>query len=104
MKYILIFLLILTVFVIAVTLGAQNDQVVTFNYLLAQDSFRLSTLLAELFAAGFIIGWLVCGLCWLRLRVALIRAERKIKHLEQQIAAKDAVSDDADTSAIAIKE
>ncbi|CAH6636112.1 LapA family protein [Pseudocitrobacter vendiensis] len=86
MKYFLIFLLVLAVFVISVTLGAQNDQLVTFNYLLAQGEFRISTLLAVLFAVGFAIGWLVCGLFWLRVRVSLLRAERKLKRLENQIA------------------
>ena len=50
MKYLLIFLLVLAIFVISVTLGAQNDQQVTFNYLLAQGEYRISTLLAVLFA------------------------------------------------------
>ncbi|MFP2237502.1 LapA family protein [Pseudescherichia vulneris] len=86
MKYLLIFLLVLAIFVISVTLGAQNDQQVTFNYLLAQGEFRISTLLAVLFAAGFAIGWLICGMFWLRTRVSLMRAERKIKRLEQQLA------------------
>lgn len=85
MKYLLIFLLVLAIFVISVTLGAQNDQQVTFNYLLAQGEFRISTLLAVLFAAGFAIGWLICGMFWLRTRVSLLRAERKIKRLEQQL-------------------
>ena len=70
MKYLLIFLLVLAIFVISVTLGAQNDQQVTFNYLLAQGEYRISTLLAVLFAAGFAIGWLICGLFWLRVRVS----------------------------------
>lgn len=86
MKYLLIFLLVLAIFVVSVTLGAQNDQLVTFNYLLAQGEFRISTLLAVLFAAGFAIGWLVCGIFWLRVRVKLARAERKIKRLEHQVA------------------
>ena len=85
-KYLLIFLLVLAIFVVSVTLGAQNDQQVTFNFLLAQGEYRISTLLAVLFAAGFVIGWLICGLFWLRVRVSLSRAERKIKRLEQQIA------------------
>jgi putative membrane protein len=84
-KYLFIFLLVLAIFVVSVTLGAQNDQVVNFNYLLAQGEYRVSTLLAILFAAGFIIGWLICGLFWLRVRVSLARAERKIKRLEQQV-------------------
>ena len=74
MKYLLIFLLVLAIFVISVTLGAQNDQQVSFNYLLAQGEYRVSSLLAMLFAAGFVIGWLVCGLFWLKVRVSIVRA------------------------------
>ena len=100
MKYLLIFLLVLAIFVISVTLGAQNDQLVTFNYLLAQGEFRISTLLAVLFAGGFAIGWLICGLFWLRVRVSLARAERKIKSLEQQIAPVAAAPADAGVPAV----
>lgn len=64
-------------FVLSVTLGAQNDQVVAFNYLLAKGEYRLSTLLATLFAAGFILGWVICGLFYLRVRTGLARAQRK---------------------------
>ncbi|AJJ11483.1 inner membrane protein yciS [Yersinia rohdei] len=85
MKYLLIFLLVLVIFVISVTLGANNDQVVTFNYLLAQGEYRVSTLLATLFAAGLVLGWIICGLFYLRVRISLGRAERKIKRLEAQL-------------------
>nr|WP_250153684.1 LapA family protein [Cedecea lapagei] len=84
--------MVLAIFVVSITLGAQNDQVVNFNYLLAQGEYRVSTLLATLFAAGFIIGWLICGLFWLRVRVSLARAERKIKRLEQQVTPTTDVS------------
>lgn len=102
MKYLFIFLLVLAIFVVSVTLGAQNDQVVNFNYLLAQGEYRVSTLLATLFAAGFIIGWLICSLFWLRVRLSLARAERKIKRLEQQIATDLVVP--ATTTVPAVKE
>ena len=55
MKYLLIFLLVLAIFVISVTLGAQNDQQVSVNYLLAQGEYRVSSLLAVLFAAGVFV-------------------------------------------------
>nr|WP_205246416.1 MULTISPECIES: LapA family protein [unclassified Enterobacter] len=84
--------MVLAIFVVSITLGAQNDQVVNFNYLLAQGEYRVSTLLATLFAAGFILGWLICGLFWLRVRVSLARAERKIKRLEQQVTPTTDVS------------
>lgn len=85
MKYLLIFLLVLAIFIISVTLGAHNDQVVNFNYLLAQGEYRVSTLLATLFAAGFLLGWAICGLFWLRLRVSLAASQRKLKRLQQQL-------------------
>ena len=85
MKYLLIFLMLLVILVISITLGAHNDQVVTFNYLLAQGDYRVSTLLAVLFATGFVLGWVICGLFYLRVRLSLGRAQRKIKRLEQQI-------------------
>lgn len=99
MKYLLIFLLVLAIFVISVTLGAQNDQQVTFNYLLARG-YRISTLLAVLFAVGFAIGWLICGLFWLRVRVSLARAERKIKRLENKLSPATDVAVPADSSVV----
>ena len=86
MKYLLIFLLVLAIFVISVTLGAQNDQQVTFNYLLAQGEYRISTLLAVLFAAGFAIGWLDLWPVLAASSCFLARAERKIKRLENQLS------------------
>ncbi|MGE9550069.1 LapA family protein [Erwinia amylovora] len=85
MKYLLIFLLVLVIFIISITLGAHNDQVVSFNYLLAQGQYRVSTLVATLFAAGFVLGWAICGLFWLRLRVSLANSQRKLKRLQQQL-------------------
>lgn len=85
MKYLLIFLLVLVIFIISITLGAHNDQVVSFNYLLAQGQYRVSTLLAVLFAVGFLLGWAICGLFWLRVRVSLAHSQHKLKRLQQQL-------------------
>lgn len=92
MKYLLILLVVLAIFVISVTLGAQNDGVVTFNYLLAQGEFHISTLLASLFAVGFLLGWAICGLFWLRVRVSLANSQRKVKRLQQQIGQQNEAS------------
>lgn len=85
MKYLLIFLVILVIFIISVTLGSHNDQVITFNYLIAQNDFRISTLLGALFGAGFVLGWAICGLFWLRLRVSLAHSQRKLKRLQARL-------------------
>ncbi|QGX91421.1 DUF1049 domain-containing protein [Tatumella sp. TA1] len=85
-KYLLIVIIVLFVFVVSFTLGAKNEQLVTFNFLVAQGTFRLSTLLASLFGIGFLLGWVICGVFWLRARVALAHAKNKVIKLEQQLS------------------
>jgi lipopolysaccharide assembly protein A len=74
-------------FAVGLTLGSQNDQLVHVNYLLAQGDYRLSTLLAVVFVAGFVIGWLVFGLVLLRLKInnggLRKKVERQQKELEE---------------------
>ncbi|MBG3036396.1 LapA family protein [Proteus mirabilis] len=87
MKKVLLFILVvlvLAIIVIAMTLGSNNDQVITFNYLIAQGEYRISTLLATLFGVGFVLGWIVSGVFYLRVRLSLVRANRKIKRLESE--------------------
>lgn len=83
MKYLLIILLVIVILIISVTLGANNEQVVTFNFLVAKGDYALSRLLAVLFGGGFFLGWLLSGLFYIRLRLRLGRAERQIKRLQQ---------------------
>lgn len=85
-KYLILFIVVLFIFIVSFTLGAKNEQVVTFNFLVAEGTFRLSTLLASLFGIGFLLGWLICGLFWLRARVALAHAKNKVIKLEQQLS------------------
>ena len=42
-KYILGLIIILAIILVAVTVGANNDQVITFNYILDQSQFQIST-------------------------------------------------------------
>ncbi|HAD0070469.1 TPA: DUF1049 domain-containing protein, partial [Salmonella enterica subsp. enterica serovar Paratyphi C] len=49
---------------------------------------------------GFAIGWLICGLFWLRVRVSLARAERKIKRLENKLSPATDVAVPADSSVV----
>ncbi|MFS1538686.1 MAG: LapA family protein [Candidatus Phlomobacter fragariae] len=86
MKYFLILLLALAIFIISVTLGSSNNQIVTFNYLIAKVDYPVSTLLAVLFAVGFVLGWLICGIFYANALILLSTARRKIKRLESQLA------------------
>ncbi|MEY0231155.1 LapA family protein [Providencia manganoxydans] len=89
MKYFLILLLAVVIFIISITLGSSNNQVITFNYLIAQGDFSVSSLLASLFGVGFLLGWLVAGLFYLRAMVSLKNARRKIRRLESQLSTGD---------------
>ena len=68
-RYILGFIVLLAVVLVAITIGANNDQVISFNYIVAQSEFQLSTLVAILFGLGLILGWLITGLFYLKLKV-----------------------------------
>ena len=54
-KYILAALVIITLAIVGITIGANNDQMITFNYAIAQSELRLSTLVAILFGFGLIL-------------------------------------------------
>ncbi|OCH22343.1 LapA family protein [Aliivibrio logei] len=80
---IIVTIALITLFLISLALGAQNQVVVHFNYLLAQDDFQLSTLLGIFFATGFGLGWLICGSMYLK---ASVTQRRLRKRLEKQNA------------------
>lgn len=85
LKYILVAVVAIAVIILAVTVGADNDQVISFNYLIAQSEMRLSTLVALLFGLGLILGWAITGAFYLRLRLRLMGQGRQIKRQEQKI-------------------
>lgn len=72
---VLLFLLLVT----AILVGAQNDQLVTVNYLVAQSTLKLSVLMALMLLAGVILSFAVFSLFWLRLKLKIGQLERKQK-------------------------
>jgi putative membrane protein len=69
-------------------LGAQNQEVVTFNYLVAAGEFHLSTLIGIIFVIGFVISGLLFGSMYFKSQLQLSKLNRKIKKLTPQTAAK----------------
>lgn len=84
MKGLIIFLLVVLVLCVSVVIGAQNDQIVTVNYLIAQATLRLSTLMAVILAIGFFIGLLCILTSWLTMRLQLTLAKQKLKKLRSE--------------------
>lgn len=85
LKYILGLIIVVAIILVAVTIGANNDQIISFNYLIAQKDFQLSTLVAILFGLGLILGWLITGFFYLKLKLKNISLNRQVKRQSQQI-------------------
>ena len=84
-KYILGFIIILAIVLVAITVGANNDQIITFNYIVAQSQFQLSTLVGILFGLGLILGWFITGFFYLKLKIKNMALSRQIKRQTLQI-------------------
>ena len=84
-KYILGFVIVLAIAIVAITIGADNDQVISFNYIIAKSELQLSSLAALLFGLALIIGWCICAFFILRLKLKNLRLNRQIKRQTQQI-------------------
>jgi len=70
---------VLALFLVALALGSQNQEVVTFNYLLAQGEFHLSTLLGSVFVVGFVIAWIIFGSLHLRSKMKVRKLNKQLK-------------------------
>lgn len=86
MKYIFGIVITLAIILVAVTIGANNDQMITFNYIVAKSQFRLSTLVAILFGFGLILGWFITGFFYLKVKLHNIALNRRVKRQAQQIS------------------
>ncbi|CAM3555944.1 Inner membrane protein YciS [Vibrio aerogenes CECT 7868] len=75
---------IIALFIIALALGAQNQETVTFNYLIAKGSFHLSWLMGMIFVIGFIIAWLIFGSLHLKSRLQIRKLNKQLKQYENK--------------------
>jgi lipopolysaccharide assembly protein A len=82
-------ILVLLLFLVALALGAQNQEMVTFNYLIAKGEFHLSWLLGSIFIAGFVVSWLIFGSLYLR---AKMKVRRLTKQIEKESTQKLSVN------------
>lgn len=73
--------LLLALFLIALALGSQNQAVVTFNYLIAQGDFHLSTLLGGVFVVGFAIAWLIFGSLHMKAKLKVRKLNKQLNKL-----------------------
>lgn len=84
-KYILGFVIVIAIVLVAITVGANNDQIITFNYIVAESQLQLSTLVAILFGFGLILGWLISGFFYLKLIFKNMVLARQVKRQTLQL-------------------
>ena len=84
-KYILGFVIVIAIVLVAITVGDNNDQIITFNYIVAESQLQLSTLVAILFGFGLILGWLISGFFYLKLKFKNIVLARQVKRQTLQL-------------------
>ena len=84
-KYILGFVIVIAIVLVAITVGANNDQIITFNYIVAESQLQLSTLVAILFGFGLILGWLISGFFYLKLKFKNMVLVRQVKRQTLQL-------------------
>ena len=79
MKSFIFFIIIACTLALAAAFSASNDQLVDFNYLIALDSFKLSSLLIGAFVFGFAIAGGCMLLVVMKLKMSLSKLNRKSK-------------------------
>jgi putative membrane protein len=73
-------ILVIALVLIALALGAQNQQVVSFNYLLAKGDFHLSLLLGWMFVVGFGIAALVFGSVQFKQKLTIRKLRKQLNN------------------------
>ncbi|CAM2887313.1 LapA family protein [Vibrio rarus] len=89
--------LVLVLFLFALALGAQNQQVVTFNYLVAEGDFHLSTLIGMIFVIGFAISGVIFGTMHFKSQLRVRKLNRKLKKLTPQVSVTPAADKGSNT-------
>lgn len=83
-KYILAFILVVMIVLVAITFGVNNNQLITFNYMIAKSEMRISTLVAVIFGSGILFGWLISMIFYFKLKIKYLALARKQKNLSEK--------------------
>ncbi|MBD1576730.1 DUF1049 domain-containing protein [Vibrio sp. S11_S32] len=83
----------IALFLIALALGAQNQEMVKFNYLIAQNEFHLSTLLGGVFIVAFGLAWLIFGSLYLKSKLTIARLRKQLAKSKKSVSSSSSLPD-----------
>lgn len=84
MRGLILFVLLALLLCVFIVIGAQNDASVTVNFLIAQATLPLSTLMAIVMSIGVLIGLAILGSSWFALRVRFGLLQQKLKKYQSE--------------------
>lgn len=85
LKSLIILVCVIILFVIALAVGAENDQLVTVHYLISQSALRLSSVMATMFIIGFVVACLSLGYFYGKARLQLLRLRRQYRKQQREL-------------------
>lgn len=75
---------VLLLFLLAFVLGLYNGQQTTVDLLVVQLEVTVAIVMAGSLAVGFLLGWLLLGAAWLKMRYRLKRAQKRLRKYDQR--------------------
>jgi putative membrane protein len=79
--YIILFIIIL----LGITFAYLNADAVAFNYYFGEKSIPLSLLLVCSLGIGLLLGFLVMGISWIKLKTINLRLNKRLKCATQEV-------------------
>ena len=79
------FLIVGLLFLLAILFGAQNEQLVTVSYFVAEGEYRLPVVLAIVFLSGFVLSWLFASFYLFKMKMSLIKAQKSLVKLNAKL-------------------
>jgi putative membrane protein len=73
-------------FVVALALGAQNGELVSVDFLVAQSQLRLSWVMSGAFISGFALSTFSLAILYSRTKLQASRLRRRVQKQEQELA------------------
>lgn len=86
-------IIVIALFLIALALGAQNQEIVTFNYLIAQNHLHLSTLLGGVFIVAFGLSWLIFGSLYFKSKLTIVRLKKQLAKSKKTVTTSSSLPD-----------
>jgi len=86
MKTIIATLIVVVFFAAAIIFSSSNTDMVSINYLIAQGSFNVSTVIGAAFLSGFLLCWCIFYSLYIGLKFKLKSTTKKLTKAEKDVA------------------